>query len=76
MSNNIASERNRLGLNQAEMAEQLGVSRGTYIKYEKMPPLTPYYILEMIAEKCACSIDYLVGKTDDRLPREATSDGR
>lgn len=76
MGNNMASERNRIGLNQSEMAERVGVSRGTYIKYEKMPPLTPYYVLELIAEQCSCSIDYLVGKTDDRLPKEAAQDER
>lgn len=66
----IASERARLGLSQTEMAEKISLSRITYAKYERDPMGTPYRYLAEIAKLCGCSIEYLVGSTDERLPRE------
>lgn len=66
----IASERARLGLTQEEVAETIPVSRLVYRRYEKDPCCTPYRYLEALAKEFGCSMDYLVGKTDERLPKE------
>lgn len=69
----IASERVRLGLNQDQMAERLSMTRQAYRRYEKDPLCTPYRYLEALTKEFGCSMDYLVGKTDDRLPKGADS---
>lgn len=65
----IASERARLGLNMDEMAARLSMTRQAYARYEKDPLSTPYRYLEALSKEFGCSMEYLVGKTDERLPK-------
>jgi transcriptional regulator with XRE-family HTH domain len=58
--------RREADLTQAQLAEALGATRGMIASYEtggKQPPLD---ILMKIADYFDCSIDYLVGKTDEK----------
>lgn len=64
----IASERKRLGITQAQLAEHLGVSTSTVTRWERelLPPSANQ--LKDMHELFDCSIDYLVGISDNRKP--------
>lgn len=67
MKNNIASERVRLGLSQEELGEKLDVSRDSVKKWESgTVPMRSSILVEM-ADLFGCSLDYLMGRTDERL---------
>ena len=58
--------RREADLTQTQLAEALGATRGMIASYEtggKQPRLN---ILMKIADYFDCSIDYLVGKTDEK----------
>lgn len=69
MSNNIASERVRLGLTQETLGKRLGVSSDVIRNWED--GTTNFKINDAISlvELFGCSLDYLVSRTDERLPR-------
>ena len=69
MYNCIASERIRRGMNQDDLAERMGVSRWVVVQWEKRPDEVPYRTLLELSELFECSPDYLVGMTDERLPK-------
>ena len=61
------------GLNKAEAARLLGLSKMGYLRYETADrtPSTPSgQTLVFIAQKLGTSPEYLAGLTDDPLPRE------
>lgn len=66
--NAIASERKRLGLSQEELAEKMGCDRSTIIRWEADTSRVAGGRLCDMADLFGCSIDYLLGRTDDRLP--------
>jgi len=67
---NLASERVRLGMSQSDLAETLGVgSYKTIGKYEEDETQMPPKVLSDAATLFGCSVDYLLGRTDERLPR-------
>lgn len=70
MVNSIAGERTRIGLSQAELAEKLGVKdRKTIMRWESDPKnVTGDYLCKM-SELFGCSVDYLLGLTNERMPR-------
>ncbi len=78
MANCVGSERRRLRLTQAELAEIVGVSRYAVIAWERKNDLSTirYSSLKKLVEVFGCSEDYLLGKTDERLPKEVISDER
>ena len=67
MTNNIASERTRLGLSQTEFAEKLGTTYSSIKKYEAGATNIKSSMLLKMADLCDCSIDYLLGRCDDRV---------
>lgn len=71
MRNNIASERVRLGWSQDELAEKLDVSRDTVKKWEKGETSIKSSMLIAMSDLFGCSIDYLMGRTEERLMRLA-----
>lgn len=54
--------------NQTKVAEYLGVRQTTYSKYElgKLP--LPVDLLIKLADLYGVSVDYLLGRTDERAP--------
>lgn len=53
-------------LTQAQVAEFLGVRQTTYSKYERGNILVPIDILIQLCEFYHVSLDYLVGRSDQR----------
>lgn len=70
MPNCIGAERTRLRMSQARLGDAIGVSRSIIVKYEKDPKSAPYSQLEKMANLFGCSIPYLLGETDERLPQK------
>ena len=54
--------------NQTKVAEYLGVRQTTYSKYElgKLP--LPVAVLLKLSDLYGVSVDYLLGRTDERTP--------
>ena len=51
---------------QAQVAEYLGIRQSTYSKYELGKILIPVDYLIRLADFYAVSLDYLVGRSEDR----------
>ena len=66
--------RNKLGLSQEQMADELGVKRSTYAKWEK-DTNQPTRKLKDIAAYFRVSTDYILGRTDtpDASPAPSTA---
>ena len=71
MTNNIESERRRLGMTQGELATKVGRTRATIAKWESDPLAITGTNLVMLADLFQCSIDYLLGLTAERTPKAA-----
>lgn len=67
MKNNIASERVKLGLSQEQFGKKLKVSRDTVRNWESGETPIKVSLLVEIADLCGCSIDYLMGRSEERL---------
>ena len=66
---NLASERVRVGLNQHQLAEALSVSYATINEYENFKrPMSLSFVADA-ADFFGCSIDYLLDRTDERVPQ-------
>lgn len=63
---NLASERIRIGLNQKQLGEILGYDVKTIGKWEKNISTMPSETAIKAANLFDCSVDYLMGETDDR----------
>lgn len=63
---NLASERIRMGMNQKECAEELGVSLKLLVKYENESGSMPADFVKRAATFFGCSSDYLLDMTDER----------
>ena len=55
-------------LNQTELAKLLGMSQTGYSKYETGENDIPVAILEKLADIYHTSVDYLLGRTDQKAP--------
>lgn len=66
MTNNIASERVRVGLSQEELAAQIGVSRELVKKWEAGTAQPRASKLLAMGDLFRCSLDYLLGRTEER----------
>ena len=56
------------GLYQKEIANRIGVSRPTITQYETGTRTPDHETLQIIADYFAVSVDYLLGRTDERNP--------
>ena len=66
---NIASERVRAGLEQRQLAEKLNVSAATVSRWERDITKPDSNQLVAMRDIFGCSVDYLLGVTDDRVAR-------
>ncbi len=62
MYQRIRALRKKNHVTQAEMAEQLGISRRTYANYERGVHAMPAEVLAGIADMFGSSLDYLTGR--------------
>lgn len=69
MGRNFASERARLGLTQAQLADELGTNNKSISQYEAGEYALPPELANAMADLCGCSTDYLFARTDERMPR-------
>ncbi len=58
------------GLNKAEAARLLGLSKMGYLRYESADRTPSYQTIVFMAQKLRTSPDYLIGKTEDPEPQE------
>lgn len=58
------------GLNKAEAARLLGLSKMGYLRYETAVRTPSYQMLVFMAQKLGTSPEYLAGLTDDPSPSE------
>ena len=58
------------GLNKAEAARLLGLSKMGYLRYETAVRTPSYQTLVFIAQKLGTAPEYLSGQTDDPSPNE------
>lgn len=63
---NLASERTRLGLKQAEAASKLAVSSKTLAKYENDPRSMPGDFIYRACRFYGCNASYLLDMCDER----------
>lgn len=73
MINTIASERTRMGLSQSQLAEKLGKGRATIAKWESDPFSISGTNLCKLSNFFGCSIDYILGISDERMPNGMTN---
>jgi transcriptional regulator with XRE-family HTH domain len=69
MENRIGSERVRMKMTQSDLAKQLGVSSKAISQWETGQSACPAKRLVSLASIFDCSIDWLLGLTDDRRAR-------
>lgn len=64
---NIASERVRLGMTQQDLAKSIGVTTNTVSNWEigRFEPTSSR--LKQLSEVFGCSVDYLLGSSDERI---------
>lgn len=64
--NNIASERVRLGLSRTRLSEILDIQPRTLCNYETGVTPPSATLIVQLADMFDCSLDYLMGRVDDR----------
>jgi transcriptional regulator with XRE-family HTH domain len=55
-------------LTQSEIAEYLNIKQNTYSRYEREERSMPIEVFIKLAQRFDTSIDYLVGRTDEKVP--------
>lgn len=60
--------RDELGMTQVRLAAELGVSQETISGYEIGKALPPADMLIKLADSLHTSVDYILGRTDDKHP--------
>lgn len=66
---NLASERVRKGMTQQDLADALEVSVKTVVKWENDTTTMPGAAMVLASKLFGCSMDYLLGATEERLPK-------
>jgi transcriptional regulator with XRE-family HTH domain len=73
----IKLARTRRGLNQAELARKIGISKNSMNLIERDMSKPAFFWVQKIAEELKVSLDYLAGRKDDesikRSPELATA---
>lgn len=75
MTNTIASERKRLNMTQADLGRELGKDRATIGRWESDASHVEAEYLFKLAKLFQCSVDYLLGITQERTPQGVTQIG-
>lgn len=75
-ANRLKSERESKGWTQEQFAEIIGVSNGTVSGYERNYREPDFDTLIKIARQLNVSIDYLLGYSDIRNPRNETNNSK
>lgn len=68
----IVSERARLGMTQDDLAQELGVSRSTIVRWENDPSSITLKYLELMLDLFGCSAEYVLGRCAERVPAVAS----
>jgi transcriptional regulator with XRE-family HTH domain len=68
LSQRIKEERLRIGLSQEELGKKLSVSQQAVNKWENSKSNPDSEMIRKMADLFDCTIDYLVGRTDDPTP--------
>ncbi|MGX4600292.1 helix-turn-helix domain-containing protein [Faecalimicrobium sp. JNUCC 81] len=68
-SNRLRQERERLGLMQKDMAQKLDVPPNTYNGYETGKRSPNLEVAKHISDTLDISLDYLLGRTNERNPK-------
>lgn len=66
LGNTFVNVRDKLEMNQEQIARLVGVSTGTWSKYESGNRTPPLKRLQKICKLCKVSADYLLGLTKDK----------
>ncbi|ARX66042.1 XRE family transcriptional regulator [Bacillus toyonensis] len=66
--NTLNSLRKEKKLRQEDMAKHLGIARTTYAMYEQGNREPDYDTLQKLANFFDVSVDYLLGRTNEKLP--------
>ena len=66
----LRNERESLGLKQKEMADKLNIPANTYNGYETGKRSPSLEVTKEIADFLEVSVDYLLGRTDERNPKK------
>lgn len=74
-SKKLRKEREMLGLMQKQMAEKLNLPPNTYNGYETGKRSPNLEVTKYIADELNVSVDYLLGRTDERNPKPKLYDG-
>jgi transcriptional regulator with XRE-family HTH domain len=60
--------REEMALSQKTIAQYLNITQHTYSRYETNERNIPLEIVGMLADYYHTSVDYLIGRTDEKLP--------
>ena len=66
--------RNQKGLSQKEVAEYLGISQPAYANYERQAREADYDTLKKLSDYFNVSVDYLLGRTEQKQNDDITFD--
>ena len=66
---NLKEARLKSGLSQKDVAENIGVAKSTYSLYESGSREPNVNTIKKIADFFNVSVDYLLGRTDDKDPK-------
>lgn len=67
---NLKKIRQDCNLTQEELAKKINTSRSNIANYENNKNMPSIDVLNKLSEILDCSIDYLLGKTDERNPKQ------
>ena len=68
--NNLKKIRQDCNLTQEELAKKIDTSRSNIANYENNKNMPSIDVLSKLSKVLDCSIDYLLGKSDERNPKE------
>lgn len=68
--NNLKKIRQDCNLTQEELAKKINTSRSNIANYENNKNMPSIDVLSKLSKVLDCSIDYLLGKSDERNPKE------
>ena len=68
--NNLKKIRQDCNLTQEELAKKIDTSRSNIANYENNKIMPSIDVLSKLSKVLDCSIDYLLGKSDERNPKE------